>query len=314
MADRGDTHYFRSTLHRWFALSSVVLLISVFWMVIHDWNRPWKQVQREFNELDAKLARETLEQESMQAAADSERRLSEIVAQREEQLERASDAIDEAEAELRKLKDVRMRAEEAAKMAKQVYNWEKYLYEEHRLHGGVTEEETAALVEYEDEFHTTAKTFEEADADYVAQQGVLADLRRSVTDAELNLKNATKDLELVRRRLNKLDPEAPAEQLANLVRDFPGLDFVDPKYKVRKVLPPDLTFELNFTKGRRIDMCETCHLGIERKGFEAENGIEQPWHSTTPNAPHQPMLLVGRVMPPAPTVAISSTAAPTAVM
>ena len=47
MADRGDTHYHVRSLNRWFAGSSLLLLVSAFWMVIDDWARPWKTYQRD---------------------------------------------------------------------------------------------------------------------------------------------------------------------------------------------------------------------------------------------------------------------------
>ena len=69
------------------------------------------------------------------------------------------------------------------------------------------------------------------------------------------------------KKLDKLAPASPAGQLANLIRDFPGLDFIGPKNKVQKQVLSDLTFELNFTKGARIDMCQTCHMASDRAGF-----------------------------------------------
>ena len=45
MADRGDTHYHVPTLNNWFLISSL-LLVSIAWMVIDDWNAPWKNYQR----------------------------------------------------------------------------------------------------------------------------------------------------------------------------------------------------------------------------------------------------------------------------
>jgi hypothetical protein len=53
--------------------------------------------------------------------------------------------------------------------------------------------------------------------------------------------------------------------VANVIRDeVPGLDFIGPSILVNKVVLENLTFELNFTKKRRIDMCHTCHVGIDR--------------------------------------------------
>ena len=52
MADRGDTHYRVPSLNRWFAVSSILLLGSSIWMVIEDFQRPWKKYQREFRQIE----------------------------------------------------------------------------------------------------------------------------------------------------------------------------------------------------------------------------------------------------------------------
>ena len=52
MADRGDTHYHVPTLNLWFLVSSLLLLISVVWMMLDDWNAPWKVYQREFRAIE----------------------------------------------------------------------------------------------------------------------------------------------------------------------------------------------------------------------------------------------------------------------
>src|SRR5437867_4960510 len=60
MADRGDTHYFTPTLNKWFLFSSLAFLAASLWMMVADWNRPWKRYQREFRENDTKKVEETL--------------------------------------------------------------------------------------------------------------------------------------------------------------------------------------------------------------------------------------------------------------
>ena len=96
MADRGDTHYFGPTLHKWFFFSSGLLLLSVVWMVIDDWNAPWKNFQREFRDIDAQLARRQLEEASMQQASDMERALQAQLEAAEEALEGSAEEESEA--------------------------------------------------------------------------------------------------------------------------------------------------------------------------------------------------------------------------
>ncbi|MED6334372.1 MAG: cytochrome c [Planctomycetota bacterium] len=269
MADRGDTHYFGPTLHKWFFFSSGLLLLSVVWMVIDDWNAPWKNFQREFRDIDAQLARRQLEEASMQQASDMERALQTRLEAAEEALEGSAEEIAAAEAVVDEKREARRVADELAKTVKQGYNWDKYLFEEHRMHGEQgLEDDEIALYQLEGEMHTTARAFEVATVEFEAAQAAVAALQSSVGDLETEISDVTKDLALVRTRLAGLDPETAPEQLANIVRDFPGIDFVDPNMRVQKVLPPGLTVELNFSLGTRIDMCATCHMGIERTGLE----------------------------------------------
>jgi len=45
-----------STLHLWFAISSIAMLLSVVWMIMADHLRSWKEVQRDFQKVeDSKL-------------------------------------------------------------------------------------------------------------------------------------------------------------------------------------------------------------------------------------------------------------------
>ena len=54
MADRGDTHYRVPKLNAWFAVSSLVFLVSCAWMVLDDFYRSWKVYQREFRDIEIK--------------------------------------------------------------------------------------------------------------------------------------------------------------------------------------------------------------------------------------------------------------------
>jgi len=278
MADRGDTHYRTNTLNLWFAVSSLLLLASAFWMVIDDWNAPWKKYQREFRDIEIERAREELESDQLQAAAEAEENLEAEMARAEESLASQRDEIAAAEAELRELKAVRFTSTEAAKKAKETYNNRRARIEKERVHSGDEDYGAEELVELEYAMNVALKAQEDAEIDVDELESELADMLEVVSLAEDRLKSATKDLELVRNRLATLDPEAPAAKLANVVRDFPGLDFVDPNLKVRKVVLDDLTFELNFTKKQRIDMCMTCHMSIELEGYDDED-LEHPHRS-----------------------------------
>ena len=47
-----ETYRRQSTLHLVFAISSIAMLLSTVWMVMADHMRPWKEVQRGFQEVE----------------------------------------------------------------------------------------------------------------------------------------------------------------------------------------------------------------------------------------------------------------------
>lgn len=270
MADRGDTHYHVPHLNAWFAISSILLLISAVWMVIDDWNRPWKAYQREFRALEIERGEAELAAAEAQAALAEAERLEGVLAERREDLDRRRDEIVAAEEELRQLEGKQFTTTEAAKKAKQVYNFEKWEIEEYRIHHGDPDHRAEDLVELEQRLYLLEGEKQAADLAVAEQARKLEEMRSSVIEIENAIKAATKDVDLVRKKMASIDPEDLPTQVANIVRDFPGLDFIGPSLVVNKIVLEDLTFELNFTKKKRIDMCTTCHLPIDREGYEEE--------------------------------------------
>jgi cytochrome c2 len=268
MADRGDTHYHVRSLNLWFAGSSLLLLVSAFWMVIDDWARPWKTYQREFRAMEVERAEAQLATPEAQAVQEEEQRILAEVAEAREALAARHAEVDEAEQELRNLKGSLFKATEAEKVAKQNNNWERFVTEEVRLHEGDQSLRAQELKAIEDELALLSGEKQEAEAEVRAQEARIKAMHSGVDALEAQLKGATKGIELVRKKLDALAPTDLPTQIANVIRDFPGLDFIGPNLKVNKILPPGLTFELNFTKKPRIDMCTTCHVPIDRAGYE----------------------------------------------
>ena len=60
-----ETYRSQPTLHIVFAISSIAMMLSIVWMIMADHLRPWKQVQREFQQVErGKL--EAAEQEKLE--------------------------------------------------------------------------------------------------------------------------------------------------------------------------------------------------------------------------------------------------------
>ncbi len=276
MADRGDTHYSIQALNKWFLVSSIAILATTAWMLIDDWDRPWKQYQREFRAIETgKVAAREAELEREGALKSEEELRAKIVAA-QATVDARGPALAKAEAELKLIKGDLWSAVEAAKEAKSAYNWERYVVEEERLKLGKPELDQERIDKVELEMNVRAGAQQKLEEQRATAMAAVAALTQEVSDATKAMLAGTRDLEQVRKRLSQLDPAMMTgpEKLADIVRDAPGLDFVKPNLKVAKVVLDNLTFELNFTKKKRIDMCHTCHLGIDRAGFESE---QQPF-------------------------------------
>jgi mono/diheme cytochrome c family protein len=80
-------------------------------------------------------------------------------------------------------------------------------------------------------------------------------------------------------RLQKLvDAQAPS-LTKDYFRNAPLLDFMAPTIKVQQLMLPTVVDDVNFTRVQKLDRCQTCHLGIDKKGFEK---YPQPF-TTHPN-------------------------------
>ena len=271
MADRGDTHYRVSTLNLWFAVSSALMLLATVWTMYDDWNAPWKPYQREWRDIDLALTQNQLE-----SMADEQANEIALV----EQLEAVREAnaskgqeLAEAEESLYVLEEELTEIDRQVKIRKGVLGWEVYEADEFGIHQDQYDERAhnEQVYEFLVDLRFWEYEYEKQLALVQEQQGIVNRLTSEIAEAERAVKDAGKELDLLRNKIDAMAPEDAPAQLANIIRDFPGLDFVDPNLKVRKVVSPHIKLDLNFNKKPRIDMCATCHAGIDSERFTEEN-------------------------------------------
>ncbi len=298
MADRGDTHYLTSSLNKWFLFSSAAMLAATVWMMIEDWNAPWKKYQRELRRIEIAKTEAQIEKLHDEAAQKSEAELNAAVESAKSDLAKRQAELDAARAEQEKLDGELYVKEQEAKFAKADFDWVRYLVEEHRTKLGDPTADQHKIDAALESVNVTSFRKEEAEGLVKAAQKRVDALTAGVTESEKALTVGTRDLDLLRKRKETLQPTDKAVIAANLLRDAPGLDFIGPSLKVEKTVLDNLTFELNFTKTKRVDMCQTCHAAIDRADF-AEDTDQEPLRAhpnldlyLTAKSPH-PMRDVG---------------------
>ena len=62
-------------------------------------------------------------------------------------------------------------------------------------------------------------------------------------------------------------------------RNAPLLDFMAPTLKIQQIILPNVVDDVNFIRVPKMDRCQTCHLAIDKKGYEK---YPQPF-TTHPN-------------------------------
>ena len=275
-----ERHYKTRTLNKWFAISSIVLLVTIIGGFAQDFGRPWKRWQREFRRIDQQVTRAAYDEMAAEMEGDAElARAREQMAAAEESLRVRQDevaaagrAVDRLKARFdivnsrfqnvkAELERARYRDEQAAagveglalnrdRTARELARWEGTFT-------GATEEQEAAQL-----------ALDRAEADLMAFE----DEVRAATRLRDQL---SREADLLMRRLTRMDPEfSPlGVQVANVIRDLPILDLSQPSLKVEQVVLADIKENLNFAQVPRVDRCVTCHQGVERADLE---GVENP--------------------------------------
>ena len=68
----------------------------------------------------------------------------------------------------------------------------------------------------------------------------------------------------LRKRLDVLAPSVAKDYF----RNAPLLDFMAPTIKVQQIILPNVVDDVNFIRVPKMDRCQTCHLAIDKKGYE----------------------------------------------
>ncbi|MDP6569759.1 MAG: hypothetical protein QGF57_00800, partial [Candidatus Marinimicrobia bacterium] len=193
-------------LNKWFAISSVVFMVSMIWMFIDDNDDDFKVYQREFRKMEILKAEEKLDSEL--EAVKQER------VQFEEKLQIARTALDNKQGEIEtaqiELDNVSAKFYKANMNflnAKSIVDAEKYQYETVKIHGHGDELKKAeeyynGLLE---ELYELKLKKEDFEGRMLAQDASIKNMQAERKLAEDELNQVLKEVNLVDRKLSKLD-------------------------------------------------------------------------------------------------------------
>jgi mono/diheme cytochrome c family protein len=247
-----------------FAASSLFLFLSVVWMVWDDYDREWKNTQRRFAQLEYQVTQAQLRQA---AGAVDKTKVSQLRAQEQAAQKNVAanqKKVDELQDKLKEADNKLFRATLDMQYMKATYDQDRYDFEASRASssGNVAKKQQVA----EDEARTLndlTLAQEKAQAEKAAIQQDLGQYTGRVAAAQKQIE----ELQSEQTRLSKrLDAIAPS--FKDYIRNAPLMDFMAPTVKIQQIVLPNVYDDVNFIRVPKQDRCQTCHLAIDKKGYE----------------------------------------------
>jgi mono/diheme cytochrome c family protein len=257
--------YNTSTLNKVFAVLSVIFLLTVIWVVLDDYIRPWKAVQIKAMDIEKNVLNAKVKE--LEGNIDA-KKLTEVKAQ-----------IAAAEKESVKHED------EVRKLKEKLTEVERKIYVQNMYNGVQGSQAAAWQFKYEhalmEKHHDDAKKYQVTFAEYKKKEiegkdflkGLLADeaaitaqmkkLDEKKIEAQKELKALIGDKERVERSIAGVEKNP-----IWLLRNSPFIDFLDPTIKIQQYVIEKSTTDMYFQQIPRIDRCTTCHVFIEKPGYE----------------------------------------------
>ena len=266
-------------LNKWFAISSIIFMVSMIWMFIDDNDDDFKTYQRAFRKMEIKNSEKKLLQE-LEAVKDERGGYEEKLSDAQKSFDGKQEDLTEAISSLDQITAKFNKANMNFLGQKSVVDAEKYKYETVKLHGHG--DEVHEVEEYYfgllGELHILQLKKEEKEAAMLAVEDTINAIGREKKQAEDELNQVLKEVNLVDRKLTNLDRKrmSIANKIGDIVRDLPILDFMAPYYKVEQVVLPNIKYNVNFASVPEVDRCTSCHLGISNPDYI---NAEQPFTS-----------------------------------
>ena len=247
-----------------FALSSIGLLLAFSLMVWADYDREWKKYQGQFNKLEVRLTQQQIDEALGKEGAARRQELESLIARgREEERARRAE-IARAQAEVERLNGRWYAVDQNFRFTKARIDVARYEYEEavHKGKSGAAGR-LQHLRELEEQWRSYRLEREKIEADRDAARAKVEEMEKTRLAAERTQGELFAERNRLEDRLRKITPG-----VASFVRNLPILDLANPTLKVNQIIAARLEDDVVFTGTPKVDRCTTCHLGIDKKGYE----------------------------------------------
>src|SRR5436190_20416975 len=247
-----------------FAASSLFLFLSVIWMVWDDYDRDWKSTQRRFGQLEMQVTQANLQQAGRSVDRSKLTQLQAQEAAARKNVETNQKKVDELQNKLKDADNRLYRATTDYQAMKATYDQDRYDFEATRVAGSTSAARKGQIVGDEERRLTELNLAKEkAEADKAELQRQLGQYTGQVAAVQKQIDDLTAEQTRLGKRLEVIAPS-----VKDYFRNAPLLDFMAPTIKIQQIILPNVVDDVNFIRVPKIDRCQTCHLAIDKKGYE----------------------------------------------
>src|SRR5438552_3531354 len=248
-----------------FALTSIGMLLAFTVMIWADYDREWKKYQKTFNRLEVKVTRAQAEQALGKVDATRRQDLQAEMACAKQEESQRKDEIKKAQSEHDKLEGEWYGVDQDFRFTKAEIDVARYDFEE-AAHKNLqsANQKQKHLQELIARWEDLSKKLDDVNARKDASEKQLATLEATRIDADKKSKELYADYNRLEDRITKIQPG-----FVSSVRNLPVLDLANPSLKINQIMPTNLQDDVIFSGTPKVDRCTTCHLGIDKKGFES---------------------------------------------
>ncbi len=266
-AIKQDGPYDSRTLTKVFLGSSLALAATTVWMVLDDHTRRWRGYQEDFREIEISRNEADYE-EAKKAAAPGDAAVDEELKKAQADVDAKSGDVSKAQEELDKAQGKKEAADIDYSIKKAFVDSYTFFFEHT---GPFAAREVSEHTEYTNLLAVAYGQLDKAGFDKEAAKLGVDKARAELDKVEDPLLKAQKHRDEVDAKVN--GAKKKVDQIAHgfkndWFRNRPGVDFLDPTEKVKQIVLNDLKDDYYFAQVRKVDRCQTCHLAIDRKGFD----------------------------------------------
>ena len=274
MADFKDERAYDSKkLTQWFLVSSLVLLVCVAWMAYKDYHRSWKEYQREFLRMDKLRTKEKYEDLRSQFDFSDYRQLKADLKDADKDLQSHQATIDDLTSKSAKL-DAQIYKTKVIEYQplKAKIDADKYIYSEGVKDGDTNEGLKKSLDgELDRAANLTQQLFVlNQQKDDITKQ--LADITAKRDGVQAKITKMRADLDQLAKKFHsEVTSPFNGDFWDGFLFDFRNamlLDFMAPTIQIQQQVLKNLPEDMYFAKTMRVDRCTSCHMAIDKKGYE----------------------------------------------